>query len=486
MSRRLIAAWLAVAALAAPMVTAQEESAEALRERLRRLETRSAVQDARIKELEARLADRETERPIESELEIAMNALATEMESNVTAPRSESAKFGGQLRFRGEFRSVKNYSGREDDSVDFVIQRTRFHGDFRVLPNVRAFVQFQDSRNWGEEGSTLADLEGVDIHQAFVDFENVFGAPLTFRVGRQELSYGDQRLVSPLDWHPVGRSFDGVRTMYEREDFQFDVFAMNIVEGSIGPGGDAGDDHYFAGIYFAYEGIEAHELDLYVFYRSFATGSITAEDGSTGDLEDATFGVRFKGRTGGFDYSIELVGQAGNRAGDDVLAYAGAAVFGFTFDSDWKPRIGVEWDFASGDDDPTDGDFETFDPLFAFVHAYQGYLDIWAWRNGHDIVGKISIRPTADLFVEAAFHVFILDSNSDAWYNAPGLPIRRAPGGGVDDLVGFELDLHAKYTLNESTHLWFGYSHFFAGDYVEETGQSPDTDWVFFQLTLNF
>lgn len=463
---------------------AQDEDRGALIERLRRLEDQAASRDAKIKVLEARLRDYESGDQVDSEIETLLNGLAYDT-ANAAAPRSEAVDFGGQLRLRGEYRSVKNYSGAEDDDVDFVIQRTRIHGDFRIVENVRAFVQLQDSRLWGEEGSPVGDLEGVDIHQAFVDYENVFGHDWTFRVGRQELQYGDQRLVSPLDWHPVGRAFDGVRTWWRGETFQLDLFAMNVVEGSPIAGGEAGDDHYFAGVYFHYTGIERHEIDLYLFYRGFDTGIFISETGSLGDLDDVTIGLRFKGKTEGFDYALEIVFQTGERSSDDVTAYAWSLLAGYTFDSDWKFRIGAEWTFASGDDDPTDGDYETFDPLFPFGHAYQGFLDIFAWRNGHDFAVKVSAKPTADLWMEVAVHAFLLDSDTDAWYGAAGTPIRRV-GGGVSNEVGYELDIHAKYQLDEATALWFGYSHFFAGDYVEDTGDSPDTDWIYFQMTVNF
>lgn len=466
-------------------IHAQEDIPADVLERLHRLEAEAAERDAKIETLEDRLWRYENGELAPSPLETRVNALVDDIELNVTDPDSRLVTFGGQLRFRAEFRTTKNYASEVDRNVDFVIQRTRFDADFRVSDDVRAFIQLQDSRRWGEEESAVGDLEGVDIHQAFVDYEHLFGHPWTVRVGRQELSYGDQRLVSPLDWHPVGRAFDGVRTWWTGDEFQLDLFGVNVVEASTPSGGEAWDDHFFAGAYFTTTALEDHVIDLYVLLRHFNTETFAGEGGRMGDLTDATFGLRFKGSVEGLDYSAELVYQVGERGHDDVRAFAWAAVAGYTFDCSWQPRVGLEWDFASGDDDPADGDFETFDPLFPFGHAFQGYLDVFAWRNGHDLAAKLSARPTEALFCEVAVHAFRLDSDSDAWYNAAGAPIRRVAGG-VDDDVGLEVDLHFKYRLDPATKLWFGYSHFFAGDYVEQTGKSPDTDWIFFQVTVDF
>ena len=38
-------------------------------------------------------------------------------------------------------------------------------------------------------------------------------------------------------------------------------------------------------------------------------------------------------------------------------------------------------------------------------------------------------------------------------------------------VVGYEIDVHFKYALNPKTKLWVGWSHFFAGDYVEALDQ---------------
>ena len=475
-----VAAVLCLAALARPQSPAE------LLEKISRLERDAAARDQKIAELERGLSERHAAEDA-ARLETAINALTSDdAPAAVVAPKSLGIVLGGQVRIRSEYRTVKNYGAGVDDDEDFVLQRTRLHVDADVLDDVRVFVQLQDSRTWGEETNPLGDLEGVDIHQAFVDFKKVFDRVWTFRVGRQELLYGDQRLVSPLDWSAIGRSFDGVRTWYEGEGWQLDLFVMNIDENSLPTGGKSDDDRIFDGLYFHYTGLEKHEIDAYIFHRAFSDGTFTSEGGAAGDLEDATFGIRFKGATDGFSYSAEGDYQIGDRAGDDIGAYAWALTFAYTFDHDWKPTIGVEWDFASGDDDAADGDFGTFDPLFPFGHSYQGYLDVFAWRNSHDFVLRANVKPDEDYWVEAAVHYFMLDSDTDAWFNAAGLPIRRFAAGGVDNTIGWEIDLHCKYQLNRATALWFGYSHFFAGGYVDDTGDDPDADWLWFQMTVTF
>lgn len=484
-----ILAW----ALVVPLcnLTGQEASsidARRLLERIERMEKEAELRDKKIGDLEESLKEARASTTATSDLETLVNNVVASAESNtVTAPKSSIIKISGQLRFRGEHRTVKAYdAARVDDDVDFVLQRSRVSFDASVIEDVRVFVTLQDSRMWGDEGIPTGDLEGVDVHEAWVEFSNAFGQPWTFKVGRQEISFGDQRLVSPLDWDAVTRSFDGVRTWWKEDDWSLNLFVFTIDENSVPVGGHTDDDRVFDGAYFSYTGFENHTIDAYLMHQAYSDGSFTSEDGSTGDMERVTLGFLFKGSTDGFSYSAEADYQFGDVAEDDLSAYGWALTFGYTFDHDWKPTVGIEWDFASGDDDPTDGDAETFDPIFPFGHYYQGFLDTFAWKNGHDFAFRASVKPDEDYWIEAAFHYFVLDSDRDAWYNAGSNVIRRFAAGGVGNDVGYEIDLHCKYQLNPSTALWFGYSHFFTGSYVDDTGDDPDMDWLWFQMTVSF
>lgn len=490
MRMRIFALWIGI--LFSGIGVAQESTPagwDDLMTRLRRMEAEASARDKKIADLEARLETAEKAVPAVSEIEKYVNDLSAWSfdAGTVTAPKSTAITIGGQIRFRGEHRTVKAYDAmRVDDDVDFVLQRTRVTFDAKVADDVRAYVAVQDARAWGDEGTPTTDLEGVDIHEGFVEFTNVFDLPWTFKVGKQEVAFGDQRLISPLDWDIVGRTFDGVRTWWKEDTWSLNLFVFTIDENSVPVNGKTDDDRVFDGAYFSYTGWEKHTIDAYLLHLASSDGSFTGENAATGDMERVTLGVLFKGSTDGFSYSAEGDYQFGEVVDDDLSAYAWALTFGYTFDHEWKPTIQAEWDFASGDDDPTDGDAETFDPLFPFGHYYQGFLDTFAWKNGHDFVLRANVKPDEDYWVEAAVHYFLLDSDRDAWFNAGGNPIRRVTAGGVANDVGIEIDLHCKYQLSPSTALWFGYSHFFTGDYVDDTGDDPDMDWLWFQMTTTF
>ena len=458
---------------------------------------------------------------------------------------SRFVKFDGQIRTRYEFFKPFSYSATGvNQSDDAVFLRTRLGATFSLHRNVSARFQFQDSRIWGEEGantgtnpvgSATASIDNVDIHQAYVDlgnlFEDSFGeGALSFRLGRQELSFGDQRLVSPLDWSNVARAWDAARVIIDPPNapggLRVDIFASIIrdtASSNVG-GGPVGvtevdQKQGFHGIYAAFEDIRPakdwtwtssdgksqavlgkQQVDLYTFYRDLADGGFTSEDGSTGDVDEFTLGARvageiFRDSTGaGFDYTGEFVYQTGTFSEDDISAFGYAVTSGYTFAGgslgSWKLRPGIEWDYGSGDSDPTDGDRGTFDPLFPFGHNYQGIQDTFSWKNGQDLSFNLRINPpkeTKIIEAEAQYHFFWLSEDKDGWFNASLAQIRRDTSGSSGNFVGSEVDVLLKYALVPPfAVIWAGYSHFFPGDFVDDTGKDPGRDFIFAQLAVTF
>jgi hypothetical protein len=239
---------------------------------------------------------------------------------------------------------------------------------------------------------------------------------------------------------------------------------------------------------------------MYIFYNDYRDGVFTAEDGGTGDVEELTIGFRLAGEAlrtfagAGIDYTGEIAHQSGDFAGDDIHAYGYAVTGGYTFAGrclgESKLRLGLEYDYGSGDSNPADGEHETFDPLFPFGHAYQGIQDTFSWKNGQDLAISLRLNPPKDtriLEIESQYHFFWLAERKDGWFNAGLSQIRRDATGASGNTVGQEVDVTFKYALVPSVAIiWAGYSHFFPGPYVDETGNDPDRDFVFAQLAVNF
>ncbi len=389
----------------------------------------------------------------------------------------------GQFRFRFEYRDPAGYDTvanvHEDD--DLFMTRIRLNFKYAVQDDLDVFVQLQDARTFGEEASVASNEKNVDLKQGWIEVRKLLGQPLTLKLGRQELAYGDGRVLSPLDWNNITRSFDGAKLRWAGDDWWVDFFYMIVKEGT-----GAEDDQDFTGLYASYTGWKDHEVDLYFLVRELNNNAFTGENGVVGDVRDQTIGARLKGKQSAFDYSLEFMLQSGDYVEDSIKANAYAATFGYTFDMAWKPRVGLELTQASGDADPADGDHESYDPLFAFGHFYQGFADQFAFRNGRDVALYVKIAPCEGVTVHLDLHTFTLDEERDSWFNASGAQIRRDATGNSDAEIGREIDLHARWSATKAVKFWFGFALFQAGEFVEDTGSSPDMLWFFLQTVVDF
>jgi hypothetical protein len=87
------------------------------------------------------------------------------------------------------------------------------HADFHAGEHFRAFVMGKSALVTDREligGRRTVDQDEADLQDAFVDLMTTVGdTKLLLRSGRQEMAFGKQRLISPLDWANSRRTFDG-------------------------------------------------------------------------------------------------------------------------------------------------------------------------------------------------------------------------------------------------------------------------------------
>jgi hypothetical protein len=191
----------------------------------------------------------------------------------------------------------------------------------------------------------------------------------------------------------------------------------------------------------------------------------------------------------GFDYDAEFVFQNGELRGLDLTAWAVHAGAGYTFDTAWLPRLGLAYNHGSGDSDPNDADVETFQNLFPSNHKPYGNMDVFSWQNMHELEVTLYAKPVRSVAVGAEFHAFWLASTDDVWYRSNGSTAVRpltAQARNADSYAGSEVDIVVNWAACKNFEFQVGYSHFFAGEYLAETGASDDADFGYVQTKISF
>ena len=361
------------------------------------------------------------------------------------------------------------------------------------------------------------ESDTIDLNQAYVTVGNHKEFPVSLKIGRQELSYGEERLVGAFGWNNVGRVFDAAKVRWQNEWFGADFFTSRVVVPEDGQFNVNNNYDWFSGIYATSTKIPKNTLDVYFLARNSTPQAAAAvpspQTPQPGARDIYTLGVRLKslpGQIGNWDYTLDLAGQFGNfrdaRLGAksprlEQQAYMGVAQGGYTFADTWgTPRIGLEYAHGSGDSNPKDDKHETFENLFPTNHKFYGYMDFVSLQNIHDIRAIFQLKPHPRVSLAVEGHAFWLANTHDNFYNVAGAPrggLATTPGTGYGinptygSFVGTELDVIAGYALTRFAQIEAGYGHFFVGDYIQKSLSAPSrgstgADFVYLQATINF
>ncbi|HEX9596045.1 MAG TPA: alginate export family protein, partial [Anaerolineales bacterium] len=215
-------------------VAAQGGEMDLMQARLNQLEQRQAALEEETQQLREQVASLgKTFLRGGAPAPIQLAALQTPAPAQAVASRSaveappQKVQFGAEIRFRPESRS--NFNSQTNMNA-VMLQRVRLDARLRLNENVTGLVQLQDSRLWGQESSTTSNESNLDLHQGYLQVARFLGPQLTLRLGRQELSYGNQRLLGAFGWDNVGRSFDAGKLTFGGADWSADLFAGRLAD----------------------------------------------------------------------------------------------------------------------------------------------------------------------------------------------------------------------------------------------------------------
>lgn len=397
-----------------------------------------------------------------------------------------------------------------------------------------ATVEGRSSYSYGDErynpaaaGQGLTERDGpMDIHQAFVFIGNHKEFPVSLKIGRQELAYGDQRLVGHFRWNNNARTFDAIKVRWQNPIFGVDVFTGGVVYNDHNNLNRSNPQDVFSGAYFNFPTIAQNEIvESYLLARNVNRGIVTdnwsgvpAPFRFPGAQDVYTAGLRIKSKPnayGPYDYGIEAMYQFGDRTAVfpastvaaalaaprlDHRAYALIAQSGYTWSESWgQPRLGLIYSFASGDKNAADLKSGTFQNLFPTNHLFYGYMDLSSLQNLHDIRIAYTLKPTPTISLGLEAHLHYLAKTTDFWYNVAGAPrnftgAAVGSGGGYrinpsySHQLGREIDFVAGWSVTHYAQLELGLSHYFRGEYIKQSLRavgSHDANYAYLQLTIN-
>ncbi len=410
----------------------------------------------------------------------------------VIAKGQTQITIGGDLRFRGSF--DKNLSdqkdGGTDDHVAYIDQRVRLKLDIKVTDNTSARIHIEHGNLWGEgwsnkdEAGNAKGSYPVGNHYEQDNFKFVeawinhnFGS-FGIKVGHMPLALGNK-----LFFDHTKEGDDAIVIYGSTSNIHWAGVVAKFNEGTKGINDDS--TAYVILANYKGDGFNLGGDVTFVDDQSCAGLGCDAIHGWNFGLRgDTTFaGLQVKGdveiQTGKFKKFFS------NGDDWDVKAYA------FLIGADYNlgnSKIGAEFVYGSGDDDPNDTDMETFITSLSqvqygpYIYGYKsaatacnvatctgqtGISNTW-W-----IALKGSTKVSKDLSINGA--IYYLQASEDVAIN----------GTKKDSDLGVEIDGKVTYNLDRNLKYWVEGGYFFTGDAYQD-GNADDMYSIRNGIQLSF
>lgn len=398
----------------------------------------------------------------------------------------------GDLRLRDEYQEGFDVRGYRSGVTDnFLLSRIMLNLDLRFDPDRHIYLQFRDAHSFGsglrrddfKRSNPLDDV--MDIRQAYFEWRQVGGAPLDLKVGRQQISYGDQRVFGPGLWGNTGRyAWDAGKLHLDTSRAWIDLWAGRPIENRP----ERWPNREFAAptAFVVYGGLKKLPCRFDLFYAGKFDGrKLTDGESGRGDLQSHSVGFQLQGQARErFDYTATGIRQFGHYGQDrlDAFGFNGAA--GVTAPIPWRPRLAGQFTWGSGDRDPADGRHGTFDGVFggADINFY-GDMNLFYWANLRDYEWDVHLRPAETVRLAVEHHTYSLDQARDAWYSTSLAVVRRDPTGLTGKALGHELNLRIYWQPRKGVELMPGWGHFFPGPFAKANGAGDAATGYFFQAS---
>ncbi|MBI4646701.1 MAG: alginate export family protein [Bacteroidia bacterium] len=384
----------------------------------------------------------------------------------------------GELRPRFEYRN--GYKQLRDSSTTtacFVSQRTRLYAYYKTN-KLAARITFYDARIWGDE-QLKSDIPGIGLYEGWAEL--LLFDSLSMRIGRQELSYNNNRLIATSSWSQKGGpSHDALLLKYKKGTWSADFgAAFNQLK-----------EQTYGTDYFVQDNYKT--LNFLWLTKNFNNFKLNVAGISDGFQKRNTHNTLYiRGTYGGiaeykysrFCFALRTFLQTGkDTAGTDINAYF------FNMHISYKPTkkltllAGLEYISGNHATDTLNNEVNYFSTLYGSTHTFNGNLDYFTDIPKHTKLAGLdngyiflTYKLNDKILLKTDFHYFMLQNN----YVYDSIII--------DKYLGSEIDVSCKIDFSKEINLQFGYSVMFAEDAMEIiTGGDKDLlpYWGWVMLTV--
>ncbi|GGZ92971.1 alginate export family protein [Algibacter mikhailovii] len=393
----------------------------------------------------------------------------------------------GEFKPRTEYRHGFGSLIPKDAEPGFGIStRARLNAGY-ATETYKFYISFQDVMVWGENRQILP----YDMNNSFAIFqawaELQLGSGWSTKIGRQVLSYDDQRILGGLDWAQQARNHDAGLIKYKKDSFALDIALAWNQDYSHPTGFISVGNEYNTSGFFSYKTMQM--LHASKKWENFSGSLLLMNNGfqnaasGLGDVANLqTMGAHLKWGKNAFSLTGNIYIQTGEAIyGTSYKDVKGAYLASLDASFKLSPKIGLGAGFEviSGNDKANTDETGAFFPLYGTNHKFNGFMDYFYVGNHANSVGLVDVHVGANFKLGETTSLMAKVLNFSAE--------KELPSG--EKSLGTEVDLVLAKQF-KGYGLKIGYSHMFASDGMYELKNVAKADaadvqnWAWVQLLI--
>ena len=377
----------------------------------------------------------------------------------------------------------------DDDKAYFLMERTRLSIDFQ-RPGLETKVVAQHKGIWGQKGQG-----SLNLYEAWVKMNTRSG--LFAQIGRQALSYDDERIIGPNDWAMASLSHDMLRMGYEGHGHKAHVILAY----------NQNAENTYGGTYYT-DGAQPYKTMHTVWYHydlpkiPLGASLLFKNIGMQGGLKNGEEGyaprTKYQRLMGGYvSYKPKnLKAEASyylqkGRNEEDGKIDAWMASVKASYQLNPQLSLFAGYDYLSGDDylsmrnngsfgTPRHEVYKGFNPLYGSHHKFYGMMDFFYVKTYLDeftpglqnLYAGASYSPVKNLNLKMTYH-----------YMATATDLKD-----YDKKLGHDIDLEASYQIMRDVRLSVGYSYMTGTETMQKLKLADDNNslrWGWFSLVVS-
>ena len=400
---------------------------------------------------------------------------------------------GLQMLSHGEMRlggldAANAEEATSDDNAYFLMERTRLVVDYQ-RSGLETRVSAQHKGIWGQKGQG-----SMNLYEAWAKLSTKNG--LFAQIGRQALSYDDERIIGTNDWAMAALSHDVLKLGYEGQGHRAHlILAFN-----------QNAENTYGGTYYT-DGAQPYKTMQTLWYHydfhqiplgaSVLMMNIGLQGGEKDGIGDNAPHDRYQQLVGGYlSYKPKPLAleasyyrQMGrNENNGKIEAWMASFKAQWQINRQWSTVMG--YDYLSGDDylavrskstfgTPRHEVFKGFTSVYGSHHKFYGLMDFFYVKTYLDsfspglqnlYVGG-TCRPTKDLSLKMTYH-----------YMATTTKLYE-----MDMTLGHDVDLEASYQIMKDARLSLGFSYMTGTETMQKlklADANNNLKWGWFSLII--